>query len=154
MRVEGNSGEAPATAGNPEFAVDRLRVAAAGGFVVQMLPGAAEEVIARIEQTVSSAPSSTEMVRAGMSAREMLEQALGGIEFTILEEKKPRFHCPCSRERARYIISALGRDEIKDMLASDGGAELICHFCSEAYQFNAAELEQIIEAEPAEEPLQ
>jgi molecular chaperone Hsp33 len=128
----------------PEFSLDRLRVAAAGGFIVQVMPSADRELSDYLEHTIRKAPHSTEMIRAGMSPIEMLQTALGDLHITVLEEKQPRFHCQCSRQRALLIISALGRKEIKDMLLEDGGAELICHFCNEAYHISAEELDQLL----------
>lgn len=123
-----------------EFALDRLRVAAAGGYVIQMMPSADEHVIEQLEQSVAQTPHATEMIRAGLTPAEMLRTVLGGLEVEILDEKEPRFYCQCSRERALLIISALGRDEVEDMLAKDNGAELTCHFCNESYDISAAEL--------------
>jgi molecular chaperone Hsp33 len=129
---------------NAEFALDRLRVAAAGGFIIQMMPSADEGLIADLEGAVSKAPSSTEMISAGLSPIEMLKTVLGDHEVVVLEEQEPRFYCPCSRERALLIISALGRNEVADMLARDNGAELVCHFCNEAYQITSDELADIL----------
>jgi len=70
----------------------------------------------------------------------MLRTVLGDLDLLVLEEKEPRFYCQCSHERALLIISALGREEILDMLEKDHGAELICHFCNEAYQITEDEL--------------
>lgn len=124
----------------PEFHIDRLRVAAAGGFIIQMMPSADERLIEHLERVIPAAPHATEMVRAGMSPKAMLETVLGDLDLVVLEEKEPRFYCQCSRERALQIISALGREEVEDMLAKDNGAELTCHFCNEAYQLSAEEL--------------
>ena len=132
---------------DPEFSINRLRVAAAGGYIIQMMPSADERLVRRLEETVSTAPQSTDMVRAGLSPVEMLTQALGDLDLTVLEEKEPRFHCQCSRERALFIISALGCEEIQDMLVKDKGAELRCHFCNEVYQISDAELAEML-AEP------
>ncbi|HET9528951.1 MAG TPA: Hsp33 family molecular chaperone HslO [Blastocatellia bacterium] len=127
-----------------EFSLDRLRVAAAGGFIVQMMPSAEESLVLRLERAISDAPSSTEMVRAGLSPTEMLRRVLGDLDLLVLEEKEPRFFCQCSRERALLIISALGREEVEDMIEKDNGAELICHFCNEAYQITEEELSSIL----------
>ncbi|HLG13857.1 MAG TPA: Hsp33 family molecular chaperone HslO [Blastocatellia bacterium] len=127
-----------------EFGLDRLRVAAAGGDVVQMMPSVSEELVKNLDEHVRRAPHSTEMVRLGMSPTEMLETVLGDIDLNVLEESEPRFFCQCSRERALLIISALGRGEVESMLAEDGGAELICHFCNEAYQISGEELVRIL----------
>jgi molecular chaperone Hsp33 len=121
-------------------------VAAAGGFIIQVMPGADDYVIAHLERVVPRAPQATEMVRAGMSPVEMLERAVGDIGLSVLEEKRPRFYCQCSRERALLIISCLSRADIEDMLARDNGAELTCHFCSEVYDLRADELAGILSA--------
>jgi molecular chaperone Hsp33 len=130
----------------PEFTLDRLRVAAAGGYVIQLLPSADETLIRQVEQTIAQAPTSTEMVRMGYSPEEMLRAALGELDLMVLEEREPGFYCQCSRERALQIISSLGREEVEDMLAKDNGAELICHFCNEAYQITGDELNGILTA--------
>jgi molecular chaperone Hsp33 len=65
---------------------------------------------------------------------------LGDPDLLVLDEKAPRFYCQCSRERALLIVSALGSEEVEDMLEKDNGAELICHFCNETYQISAEEL--------------
>ena len=74
----------------------------------------------------------------------MLQRVLGDLDLRVLEEKEPRFYCQCSRERAKLIISALGREEMQDMLTKDKGAELICHFCNETYTITAEELDEIV----------
>ncbi|HYV06579.1 MAG TPA: Hsp33 family molecular chaperone HslO [Blastocatellia bacterium] len=128
----------------PEFALDRLRVAAAGGFIVQVMPGAEERLIAQIERNIEQAPHSTEMIRSGLTPFEMLETITGGMELNPLDKRQPRFVCQCSRERALLIISALGRKEVEDMLEKDNGAELTCHFCSESYHLDAGDLRDIL----------
>ena len=130
----------------PAFTLDRLRVAAAGGYVVQMMPSADEGLIAEVEQSIARVPPPTEMVRGGYSAEDMLRAALGDLDLTVLTQCQPTFYCRCSRERVLQIISALGREEVEDMLAKDNGAELICHFCNETYQINGDELTGILVA--------
>jgi molecular chaperone Hsp33 len=127
-----------------EFSLDSLRVAAAGGFIVQMMPSADDGLAAHLERNISRAPYATDMVREGLSPIEMLQAVLGDLDLLVLEEKEPRFYCQCSRERALLIISALGREEVEDMLEKDSGAELICHFCNEAYQISAEELRKML----------
>ena len=131
----------------PEFELERLRVSAAGGFIVQVMPSADEQLIADLEAMLPQAPHSTEMIRAGLGPTEMLRQVLGDLDLLVLEEKQPRFYCQCSHERALLIISALGREEVEDMLAKDKGAELICHFCNESYQISGDELSAILAEE-------
>lgn len=128
----------------PEFTLDRLRVGAAGGYIIQLLPSADENLIRQVEQTIALAPASTEMVKAGYSPEEMLRATLGGLDLQVLGEREPSFYCQCSRERVLQIVSSLGREEVEDMLAKDNGAELICHFCNEAYQITGDELGAIL----------
>ncbi|HLF84568.1 MAG TPA: Hsp33 family molecular chaperone HslO [Blastocatellia bacterium] len=127
-----------------EFPVDSLRVAAAGGYIVQMMPSADDGLAAHLERNISRAPYATNMVREGLSPIEMLKAVLGDLDVLVLEEKEPRFFCQCSRERALLILSALGRNEVEDMLEKDNGAELICHFCNEAYQITPEELSAML----------
>jgi molecular chaperone Hsp33 len=141
MTVDQSSGE---DGREPEFALDRLRVSAAGGFIVQVMPGAEESLIAQIEHNIERAPHSTEMIRAGLTPVEMLKTVVGETGLNLLEQTEPRFFCQCSRDRALLIISALGRDEVEDMLEKDNGAELTCHFCNESYQLSAEDLSGIL----------
>jgi len=145
MTVEGTgdngSSRQPLTA---EFSLDQLRVAAAGGYIVQMMPSSDEKLVAELERNISRAPYATEMVRSGHSPIEMLQEVLGDFDLLVLEEKEPRFHCQCSRERALLIISALGGAEVEDMIDKDNGAELTCHFCNETYELSADELRELL----------
>ncbi len=142
MKID-SPGESPQTV-SPEFALNHLRVAAAGGFIIQMMPDTPGEVIAQLEQRLLTIPNPTEMVKAGMSATEMLQTAVGDLGLTVLDEREPLFQCKCSVERARKIIASVGREEIKDMLEKDNGAELICHYCNEAYQISGDELKEML----------
>lgn len=138
-------GDGSTVSATTEFSLHSLRVAAAGGFIVQMMPSGNEGLAAHLERNIARAPYATELVRAGLSPVEMLEAVLGDLDLTVLEEHEPHFYCQCSRERALLIISALGREEVEDMLEKDNGAELICHFCNEAYQLSANELNKLLD---------
>jgi molecular chaperone Hsp33 len=127
-----------------EFSLEQLRVAAAGGYIVQMMPSSDEKLAAELDGRISRAPYATDMVRSGHAPIEMLQEVLGDLDLLVLEEKEPRFHCQCSRERALLIISALGDEEVKDMIEKDNGAELTCHFCNETYELRADELRELL----------
>ena len=120
-------------------------VSAAGGYLIQVMPGCEDSTIAAIERAVSKAPQVTEMIRGQADAREILRIALGGIELDVLETQRVDFRCKCSYDRAVNIVTALGEEEVKDMLEKDNGAELTCHFCNEVYYLNESALEQILE---------
>jgi molecular chaperone Hsp33 len=144
MIVNGAEPKRSGTEPTAEFSLDSLRVAAAGGFIVQMMPGADYALAAHLERNISQAPYATDMVRDGLSPIGMLQAVLGDLDLAVLEEKQPRFRCQCSHERALLIISALGRKEVADMLEKDKGAELICHFCNQVYQISAGELSDLL----------
>jgi len=123
------------------------RVAGAGGFLVQVFPGASDEVVTGLEETIRDLPSVTAMIREGNGAVDILGAALGGYDFTVLEEKPVQFRCSCSYERAVHIISAIDVGELKSMLLEDGGAEMVCHYCSSVYRIDRDMLAAIIEHE-------
>ena len=119
-------------------------VEAAGGLIIQMMPGANEKIIAAIESSVSQTPHTTTLIREGACPVDMLRTALGDIEFEILEERPVSFTCPCSYERAVSLISSIDRTELEAMLREDKGAAMICHFCNETYRLDEAALENIL----------
>jgi len=120
------------------------RVTASGGFLIQIMPGADAETVAAIEESASRAPHTTEMIRGGAGADEILEMALGQTQFEVLDRQRVEFRCTCSYDRAVHIISCLDRAEVGDMLEKDKGAELTCHFCNEVYFLDEAALEKIL----------
>ncbi len=124
------------------------RVTAAGGYLLQLMPGVEPETIAALERSVAKAPSVTEMIRAGADAGEMMRQVLGDIPFEILQTHPVRFQCKCSYERAVNIVGMLGEEEVRDMLEKDNGAELTCHFCSAVYYLDDVALQNILTPPP------
>ncbi|WP_328592599.1 Hsp33 family molecular chaperone HslO [Paenibacillus cymbidii] len=122
-------------------AVDRS-VKAAGGFIVQLLPGVSEEEIDRIESRLSGMQSVTAMLDAGYSLERMLAEVLDDV--SVLERSEVRFQCRCSRERVERTLTSLGEDELQALLTEDGRAEVVCHFCNEAYQFEEGDIRALI----------
>ena len=119
-------------------------VSAAGGLLIQMMPGADEKTISTIEAAVNQMPQATMLIRDGARPVDLLRAALGDIEFELLDEKPVSFACPCSYERARSMISSIDRAELESMLREDKGAVLTCHFCNETYRLDEAELMKVI----------
>lgn len=122
-------------------------VTAAGGVILQMMPGAEEKVISEIEKNIREAPHLTQVIREGASVNELLQLTLGEIDFSVLEEKKVAFSCNCSFERATALISSLGKQEVEAMLAEDQGAVMTCGFCNEIYRLNEDNLRGILKTE-------
>lgn len=123
---------------------EQSRVAAAGGYLLQVMPGIDEETVAAIERAVAAAPHVTEMIRGGADATEMLGIVLGGIPFEVLQTHPIEFRCKCSYQRAINIVTMLGEEEVRDMLEKDNGAELTCHFCNAVYYLNETALQEIL----------
>jgi molecular chaperone Hsp33 len=120
-------------------------VTAAGGLMIQMMPGAEEKTISAIEATVSRMPQATTMIRDGARPVDLLRGALGGIELELLDEKPVSFACSCSYERAVSLISSIDPKELELMLHEDKGAVMTCHFCNETYRLDEAELKNIMQ---------
>ena len=120
-------------------------VRAAGGVLIQMMPGASEHVVTMIEDTVAHAPHVTRLIDEGAGPVELAQAAIGEFELNVLDETEVRFHCECSQEKAATMIAALGRDEVVAMIEEDNGAVMTCGFCSETYSLSSQELREILE---------
>lgn len=120
-------------------------VQAAGGFIVQVLPGASADVIDRIEQTAGAISSVTGVIASGQTPEDLLERLLDGVPSGIPTRQPLQFLCGCSRERFTGYLVSLGIDEL-ERLSRDGGMELRCHFCNEAYYFDPTEVQRLIDA--------
>lgn len=124
--------------------VDGAFVSAAGGLIIQIMPGADEKLVAAIESSVRRMPQTTTMVHEGARPVDLLRTALGSIEFEILDERPVNFACSCSYERAVSLVSSIDRAELKSMLHEDRGAVMTCHFCNSTYRLDEAALEVIM----------
>ncbi len=120
-------------------------IKAAGGVLIQMMPGANEHIITMIEDTIKHAPHLTSVINEGATPEDLLKLSLGEIDFKILEEKEVEFQCNCSIERAISLITALGKEEIADMLEKDKGAVMDCGFCNEKYELDENQLRLLLE---------
>ena len=117
-----------------------LTVRAAGGFLLQLLPGAGEEEISAVEENCRELPPVTRMLDQGMSPEEIAFAALRGLEPQLLDTRTVEYRCGCSRERVREALLSLDPGELRAMAEEDGGAEVCCHFCPKKYRFGAEEL--------------
>jgi molecular chaperone Hsp33 len=122
-------------------------VRSAGGVLVQMMPGANEHLITMIEDTIAHAPHVTSIIDQKATPEDLARLALGEIDFEVLEECDVEFRCNCSIERARSLIAALGKTEVESMLSTDKGAVMSCGFCSEVYQLDESDLEDMLTTE-------
>lgn len=120
-------------------------ILAAGGFVIQLMPGTEDETITAIEERLKTIPPISKLIEKGLTPEEILEEVLGKGNVRFLETLPISFECTCSKERFGDAIISLGKEEIEDMIETDGQAEATCHFCNEAYHFSREELEQLKE---------
>ncbi|BBI30681.1 Hsp33 family molecular chaperone HslO [Cohnella abietis] len=114
----------------------------AGGYIVQVLPGLADDQLVRLEQAVANMPQVTALLDQGETLESIL-QFLVGEDLTIHNSIEPVFKCKCSRERFEKALITLGKKEILSLIEEDGQAELHCHFCNEKYLFEAEELQAL-----------
>lgn len=117
-------------------------ILAAGGFIIQLMPGTDDATISIIENHIKSIPPVSKLIEKGLSPEELLFEILGEENVKILETVPVSFHCTCSKERFGNAIISLGAEEITQMIEEDGKAEAHCHFCNERYQYSKEELEE------------
>ncbi|HLO10649.1 MAG TPA: Hsp33 family molecular chaperone HslO [Pseudoneobacillus sp.] len=118
-------------------------ILAAGGFIIQLLPGTDDATITKIENQIKSIPPVSKLIEKGLTPEELLFEILGKENVKILESLPVSFQCTCSKERFGNAIISLGTGEIEQMIVEDGKAEAHCHFCNEKYLFTKEELEQL-----------
>ena len=117
----------------------------AGGFMIQLLPGASDELIDRLEKRLGKLPSITALLDAGKTPEEILSGLLGDFDLEILEKKPVQFHCDCSRERVERAIVSIGKKEIREMIEEGKPIEAGCQFCNKKYSFSVEELEKLLQ---------
>lgn len=120
-------------------------ILAAGGFIIQLMPGTSEDTISKIEKRLSTITPVSKMIQSGMTPEEILTEILGEGNVNILEKMDVQFSCQCSRERIATALISLGQAEIRDIIETEGQAEAHCHFCNQTYQFSKEELEELEE---------
>ena len=121
-----------------------LTVATAGGYLIQLLPGADETVIQVIEQGIKSLGAVTPALARGLDPQALLEQVLGAFELELLEETPVEYRCYCSRDRMKTALISMGREELSSLIAEQNGVELTCQFCDAVQRFENEELTALL----------
>ena len=125
--------------------VDRDQsVRAAGGYIVQLLPGAGEDVITKVEGGVLAAGAVTGLLDRDSDPEALLRTVLSDFEVEVLETSPIAYKCYCSRDRVERALISMGAEELEDLLREQGGCELGCQFCDQVYRFSAQELQELI----------
>ncbi|MEE0867345.1 MAG: Hsp33 family molecular chaperone HslO [Clostridia bacterium] len=119
-------------------------VKAAGGFILQVLPGAYDEDIDNVEKTVAAISSVTKMLENGKTPEDIVEALLKGYEIEYFDKEMPKYVCDCSRERTDKALISIGKEELEKIINEDGKAEITCHFCDSVYKYSKEELEKLL----------
>ena len=119
-------------------------VLCAGGYLIQLLPGADDKVITAVENGIQRVGPVTEAMRNGADARALLEQVLSDFELEILSEEPVEYRCYCSRDRVTRALISMGRQELEELIRDQGKAELTCHFCDKVYNYSKEDLEALL----------
>lgn len=118
----------------------------AGGFMIQLMPDATEEVISALEQRLNTIPYVTDLLDMGKTPEDILEMILGDMELKIMDKVPAEFYCNCTKERVEKALISIGRDELEKIINEDKKANLHCHFCSKEYDFTEEELRTLLES--------
>lgn len=121
-------------------------VQVAGGYLIQLMPGADEAVISAVERGIAQVGAVTAALDRGDDALELLRQVLSDFELEILETAPVEYRCYCSRERVSRALLSMGAQELRAMIEEQGSAELTCQFCDAVYRFSKEELEALLKA--------
>ncbi|MCD8131622.1 MAG: Hsp33 family molecular chaperone HslO [Lachnospiraceae bacterium] len=125
--------------------VDRdYTVAQAGGFIVQLMPFASEEIISRLEQNVQRVTSVTALLSQGMTPEELLRYVLEGFDVEFTDTVPASFSCDCSRQKTDKVLISVGRKELQSMIDEGEPVEIKCHFCNTAYEYTSDELRRLL----------
>ena len=140
-----NSEQTPSSVGLGVLMERDNTVKQAGGFIIQLMPFAEEELIDKLEKKLQSMESVTAYLDRGLGPEELLEELLGEFGLEILERMDTEFSCNCSKERVEKAIISIGHKELNEMVQEGKPIEVKCHFCNEAYEFTIEDLKKIIQ---------
>ena len=125
--------------------VDRDQsVLAAGGYLIQLLPGAGEDIISKVEGGVMAAGSVTGLLRENDDPEAILRKVLSDFDLDILEKSPVEYRCYCSRERMERALISLGPQQLESLIEEQGSAELHCQFCDNVQTFTRQQLEALL----------
>ena len=146
-----SSEQTPSAVGLGVMVDTNSEVKHAGGWIIQMMPNASEETIAKLEGKLASIEPVTTLMDKGMSPEDILGYILEDLDFEITDKKDVRFHCNCSKERVSKALATIKSEEIQDIIDEGKDIDVKCYFCNTMYSFTPAELEQILGERKSEE---
>lgn len=118
-------------------------IKAAGGFILQLLPGLTDEEISEIEAVISQLPPITTLLEQGLTLEQIVERLVKSV--TVMERMDVQFKCQCSKPRVEQTLISVGKSDLQEMADDEEEVEVVCHFCNEKYKFTSEELVKLIE---------
>ena len=118
----------------------------AGGFIIQIMPDAAEETISALEAKIAGAGPVTEMMEEGMSPEDILAYYLGDLDLKITEKLPVRYYCGCSKEKVAGALATISTEDLEELINDGEEIEVKCYFCNSAYKFSTDELKEIADS--------
>lgn len=118
----------------------------AGGFIIQIMPDASEEMISALETKIAVAGPVTEMMEEGMSPEDILSYYLGDLDLKITEKLPVRYYCGCSKERVAGALATISTEDLEELINDGEEIEVKCYFCNSAYKFSTDELKEIADS--------
>lgn len=122
-----------------------LSIKSAGGFIIQMMPGANELVADLITYRLQEIPPITELINKGMTIEQILEYIFEDMDLKILESLTPRFHCDCNREKIEKVLISIGKKDLEEIYQDGKSEEIKCHFCNSSYIFKNQDIGNLLE---------
>ena len=120
-------------------------VAQAGGFIIQLMPDATEEVISHLEQKLTEVTSVSGLLEEGMTPEEILEYIFAGFDLKLLDKIPTSYYCNCSKDRVEKALISIGAKELNAMIADGEPITMNCHFCDTSYTFSVDELKALVQ---------
>ena len=125
--------------------VDRdLSVKVAGGYLIQLLPGAPDEIVDKLAQGIQKAGAVTAMLEAGLTPEEILGQVCGDLGVVFMETTEVSYKCYCSRSRVEKALISLGREELTQIMQEEKEFPVECQFCDTVYTFTPEDIEKLL----------
>ncbi len=139
------SEQIPTVLGLGVLVAQNFAILSAGGFMIQLLPGAPDSIVDKVEANVKALPKSiSALIADGKNATEILGMLLNGFDYQILSKKEPSYRCDCSRYRVETALISLGKTELCKMIEEEDTTEVSCHYCNKKYHFSKEDLEMLL----------
>ena len=119
-------------------------VKVAGGYLIQLLPGAPEDIISKLEQGIARAGAVTPMLSDGLTPEDILRRVMTDFELDFLETTEVSYKCYCSRERVTSTLIAVGKKDLQEMIDEGKPISIECQFCDTKYRFTPDELRELL----------